>query len=60
MTYMTMIDFEYWIVDFFIVYWLCSIYLLVCQFQGGSIAKGSELQIEVAEFLWKNVEVMYL
>ncbi|KAF3786957.1 hypothetical protein EJ110_NYTH24223 [Nymphaea thermarum] len=27
------------------------------KFQGGSIAQGSELQIEVAEFLWKNVEL---
>lgn len=27
---------------------------------GGSIAKGSELQIEVAEFLWRNVQVVYL
>ncbi|KAL3837765.1 hypothetical protein ACJIZ3_022356 [Penstemon smallii] len=27
------------------------------KFHGGSIAKGSELQIEVAEFLWRDVEV---
>jgi len=27
------------------------------QFIGGSVSKGSELQIEVAEFLWKDVEV---
>jgi UTP---glucose-1-phosphate uridylyltransferase len=27
------------------------------QFLGGSVSKGSELQIEVAEFLWKDVEV---
>jgi hypothetical protein len=27
------------------------------QFVGGSISKGSELQIEVAEFVWKDVEV---
>jgi hypothetical protein len=27
------------------------------QFVGGSISKGSELQIEVAEFAWKDVEV---
>ncbi|KAH6823475.1 UDP-glucose pyrophosphorylase 3 [Perilla frutescens var. hirtella] len=27
------------------------------KFVGGSIAKGSELQIEVAEFLWRNVEL---
>jgi UTP---glucose-1-phosphate uridylyltransferase len=27
------------------------------QFVGGSVSKGSELQIEVAEFLWKDVEV---
>jgi hypothetical protein len=27
------------------------------QFTGGSVSKGSELQIEVAEFLWKDVEV---
>ncbi|XP_012699951.2 UTP--glucose-1-phosphate uridylyltransferase 3, chloroplastic isoform X1 [Setaria italica] len=27
------------------------------KFVGGSISKGSELQIEVAEFLWKNVEL---
>lgn len=28
------------------------------QFYGGSISEGSELQIEVAEFLWRNVEVL--
>ena len=27
------------------------------QFYGGSISEGSELQIEVAEFLWRNVQV---
>lgn len=27
------------------------------KFNGGSIAKGSELQIEVAEFLWRNVQL---
>jgi UTP---glucose-1-phosphate uridylyltransferase len=27
------------------------------QFTGGSVSKGSELQIDVAEFLWKDVEV---
>ena len=27
------------------------------QFVGGSISKGSELQIEVAELVWKDVEV---
>ncbi|PWZ09679.1 UTP--glucose-1-phosphate uridylyltransferase 3, chloroplastic [Zea mays] len=27
------------------------------KFVGGSVSKGSELQIEVAEFLWKDVEV---
>ncbi|KAG6415942.1 hypothetical protein SASPL_123362 [Salvia splendens] len=27
------------------------------KFVGGSIAKGSELQIEVAEFLWRNVQL---
>ena len=27
------------------------------QFVGGSISKGSEVQIEVAEFVWKDVEV---
>lgn len=27
------------------------------QFIGGSVSKGSELQIEVAEFLWEDVEV---
>ncbi|KAL8520290.1 hypothetical protein ACS0TY_011002 [Phlomoides rotata] len=27
------------------------------KFLGGSIAKGSELQIEVAEFLWRNVQL---
>ncbi|CAN6467345.1 unnamed protein product [Victoria cruziana] len=27
------------------------------KFQGGSIAQGSELQIEVAEFLWKDVQL---
>ncbi|GFQ07401.1 hypothetical protein PHJA_002884200 [Phtheirospermum japonicum] len=27
------------------------------KFLGGSIAKGSELQIEVAEFLWSNVQL---
>ena len=27
------------------------------QFHGGSISEGSELQIEVAEFLWRNVQV---
>lgn len=32
----------------------------VCQFWGGSIAKGSELQIEVAEFLWRYVQVLFL
>ncbi|KAG8390128.1 hypothetical protein BUALT_Bualt01G0051300 [Buddleja alternifolia] len=26
-------------------------------FQGGTITKGSELQIEVAEFLWRNVQL---
>ncbi|KAH9612052.1 hypothetical protein KSS87_005833 [Heliosperma pusillum] len=28
------------------------------KFHGGSISKGSELQIEVAEFSWKDVEVL--
>lgn len=27
------------------------------QFAGGSVSNSSELQIEVAEFLWKDVEV---
>ncbi|XP_022746783.1 UTP--glucose-1-phosphate uridylyltransferase 3, chloroplastic-like isoform X2 [Durio zibethinus] len=27
------------------------------KFHGGSISKGSELQIEVAEFLWRNVQL---
>ncbi|XP_065871115.1 UTP--glucose-1-phosphate uridylyltransferase 3, chloroplastic [Euphorbia lathyris] len=27
------------------------------KFSGGSISKGSELQVEVAEFLWRNVEL---
>ena len=27
------------------------------KFVGGSVSNGSELQIEVAEFLWKDVEV---
>ncbi|XP_022764976.1 UTP--glucose-1-phosphate uridylyltransferase 3, chloroplastic-like isoform X2 [Durio zibethinus] len=27
------------------------------KFSGGSISKGSELQIEVAEFLWRNVQL---
>lgn len=27
------------------------------KFHGGSVAKGSELQLEVAEFSWKNVEL---
>ncbi|KAF7816504.1 UTP--glucose-1-phosphate uridylyltransferase 3, chloroplastic [Senna tora] len=27
------------------------------KFYGGSISKGSELQIEVAEFLWRNVQL---
>ncbi|GLT92937.1 hypothetical protein SLE2022_107470 [Rubroshorea leprosula] len=27
------------------------------KFNGGSISKGSELQIEVAEFLWRNVQL---
>ena len=27
------------------------------QFVGGSISKGLEMQIEVAEFVWKAVEV---
>ncbi|KAL5732899.1 hypothetical protein ACOSQ2_032591 [Xanthoceras sorbifolium] len=27
------------------------------KFNGGSICKGSELQIEVAEFLWRNVQL---
>lgn len=31
--------------------------ILYCQFYGGSISKGSELQVEVAEFLWRNVQV---
>lgn len=39
----------------FLVYLLIN--LLVYQFLGGSIAKGSELQIEVGEFLWRNVQV---
>lgn len=30
---------------------------LICQFCDGSISKGSELQVEVAEFLWSNVQV---
>lgn len=30
---------------------------LYCQFHEGSISKGSELQVEVAEFLWRNVQV---
>lgn len=30
---------------------------VVPQFHGGLISKGSELQIEVAEILWKNVQV---
>lgn len=28
------------------------------QFYGGSISEGSELQIEVAEFVWRNVQVL--
>lgn len=46
---------------------ILAIYLLTmlclpsfCQFVGGSIARGSELQIEVAEFLWRNVQVNYI
>ncbi|KAH9767193.1 UTP--glucose-1-phosphate uridylyltransferase 3 [Citrus sinensis] len=27
------------------------------KFKGGSVSKGSELQIEVAEFLWRNVQL---
>ena len=27
------------------------------KFYGGSISMGSELQLEVAEFLWRNVQV---
>ncbi|XP_002528323.2 UTP--glucose-1-phosphate uridylyltransferase 3, chloroplastic [Ricinus communis] len=27
------------------------------KFSGGSISRGSELQVEVAEFLWRNVEL---
>ncbi|KAK6929499.1 UDPGP family [Dillenia turbinata] len=27
------------------------------KFQGGSIARGSELQVEAAEFLWRNVQL---
>ncbi|KAG6578459.1 UTP--glucose-1-phosphate uridylyltransferase 3, chloroplastic, partial [Cucurbita argyrosperma subsp. sororia] len=27
------------------------------KFSGGSISKGSELQVEVAEFLWRNVQL---
>lgn len=30
---------------------------MLSQFRGGSISKGSELQIEVAEFLWRDVQV---
>lgn len=30
----------------------------IFQFYGGSISEGSELQIEVAEFMWRNVEVV--
>ena len=30
---------------------------IISQFSGGSISKGSELQVEVAEFLWRNVQV---
>ena len=36
---------------------ITMLYILVSQFRGGSITKGSELQIEVAEFLWKDVQV---
>lgn len=33
--------------------------ILSCdQFYGGSISEGSELQIEVAEFFWRNVQVL--
>lgn len=35
-------------------------FLLNLQFHGGSISKGSELQVEVAEFLWRDVQVMIL
>lgn len=35
------------------------IVILSCdQFYGGSISEGSELQIEVAEFFWRNVQVL--
>lgn len=27
------------------------------QFHGGSISEGSELQLEVAEFFWRDVQV---
>lgn len=30
---------------------------IMSQFFGGSISEGSELQVEVAEFLWRNVQV---
>lgn len=30
---------------------------VISQFSGGSISRGSELQVEVAEFLWRNVQV---
>lgn len=39
--------------------YVVSLYSLF-QFHGGSITKGSELQVEVAEFLWRNVQVLEL
>lgn len=34
-------------------------FLSLSQFNKGSVSKGSELQIEVAEFLWRNVQVKH-
>lgn len=35
----------------------CSNDVHTSQFSGGYICKGSELKVEVAEFLWRGVQV---
>ncbi|KAH9702599.1 UTP--glucose-1-phosphate uridylyltransferase 3 [Citrus sinensis] len=34
-----------------------KVFAVMQLFKGGSVSKGSELQIEVAEFLWRNVQL---
>lgn len=49
------------VVALFSFFTMCFSYshssFVVPQFHGGLISEGSELQIEVAEILWKNVQV---